>query len=222
MSNIETSGNKKTYIEVTAAVRVSILHALNFRNASLCAQREQANIGTHWHEVLCGEIADTNGAARAAVRAVDFPPHDERLLAYQAVSGVLNDRCPGWNAKKDVLDAAHTITMLLNRIAELSEQQKGVHRCRDFVIFDDRRFLATLAQQSAIGDVSEEFFKCAKKWPPFHSAHEGFSVLKEEVDECWDEVKADQLEKAIAEAVQVGAMALRFITDMRAKLAGAA
>ena len=54
---------------------------------------------------------------------------------------------------------------------------------------------------------------------PFNSAHEGYAVLKEEVDELWDEVRAKQgggrdVEAMRREAIQVGAMALRFILDV--------
>ncbi|URM86526.1 hypothetical protein PBI_HILLTOPFARM_85 [Mycobacterium phage Hilltopfarm] len=58
------------------------------------------------------------------------------------------------------------------------------------------------------------------RYPAFNSAHEGWAVLYEEVDEMWDEVRADNLERAIAEAIQVGAMAIRFVTEMRQRLYG--
>lgn len=68
----------------------------------------------------------------------------------------------------------------------------------------------------AICKVLTEFNTASYKFPPFNSAHEGFAVLKEEVDELWDEVKLKKVTKQRlrAEAVQVGAMALRFIIDM--------
>ncbi len=50
------------------------------------------------------------------------------------------------------------------------------------------------------------------------SAHEGFSILKEEVDELWDDVRgpddSGRAARMRAEAVQIGAMALRFIEDV--------
>jgi hypothetical protein len=50
---------------------------------------------------------------------------------------------------------------------------------------------------------------------PHHSAHEGFAILSEEVDELWDEVKTHrQNPDAMAqEALQVAAMAFRFLQD---------
>jgi hypothetical protein len=67
-------------------------------------------------------------------------------------------------------------------------------------------------------DIENEYDTAAARFPPFNSAHEGFAVLKEEVDELWDEVKAKQGARDIAkmrrEAIQVAAMALRFIIDV--------
>ena len=43
----------------------------------------------------------------------------------------------------------------------------------------------------------------------FNSRHEGYAALLEEMDELWDEIKADgPPQRIFAEAVQVGAMAL--------------
>jgi len=65
--------------------------------------------------------------------------------------------------------------------------------------------------------VREEYI-AAKRWPDMHSAHEGFAVLNEEVDELWDEVKINQKARVLSdltrEAVQVAAMAFRFLTDV--------
>lgn len=67
-------------------------------------------------------------------------------------------------------------------------------------------------------DVDDEVSAAVAKFPAFNSAHEGFSVLAEEVDELWDEVKAKQGARDLArlrkEAVQVAAMAIRFILDV--------
>lgn len=74
------------------------------------------------------------------------------------------------------------------------------------------------ADQEALIDVSVELRRARKKFPkPENSAHEGYAVLAEEVDELWDEVKGhapDRLARMRAEAVQVAAMAIRFIVDV--------
>lgn len=42
------------------------------------------------------------------------------------------------------------------------------------------------------------------------SLHEGYAILKEEVDELWDEIKANRTGKSVrGEALQVAAVALR-------------
>lgn len=55
-------------------------------------------------------------------------------------------------------------------------------------------------------------------WPPFNSAHEGYAVLLEEIDELWDHVKTKQnnrnIEDMRREAIQVAAMALRFAVEV--------
>jgi len=62
--------------------------------------------------------------------------------------------------------------------------------------------------------IKEEYLKANKKFPPFHSTHEGYAVLKEEVDELWDGIKANAfVGKLESEAIQVSAMALRFLID---------
>jgi hypothetical protein len=65
--------------------------------------------------------------------------------------------------------------------------------------------------------VNEEIAVALAKFPPFNSPHEGFAVLKEAVDELWEEVRRKGVTKSAlrAEAVQVAAMAQRFLLDMR-------
>ena len=48
---------------------------------------------------------------------------------------------------------------------------------------------------------------------PFNSSHEAYGVIREELDEFWDAVKANDGPGARAEAVQVAAMALRFLVE---------
>jgi NTP pyrophosphatase (non-canonical NTP hydrolase) len=65
--------------------------------------------------------------------------------------------------------------------------------------------------------VIEELTRAMCAFPSFHSAHEGYAVLLEEVDELWDEVKKKQgtrdRAKLRKEAIQVAAMALRFALE---------
>ena len=72
-------------------------------------------------------------------------------------------------------------------------------------------------------DIQDEIFDewnfARSKFGPFNSSHEGFAVLHEEFDELKAEVWANPKKrknrnvKMRAEAVQVAAMALGFLTD---------
>jgi hypothetical protein len=55
-------------------------------------------------------------------------------------------------------------------------------------------------------------------WPEWNSAHEGFAILLEEVDELkahvWMKQKNRDIPAMRKEAIQVAAMALRFATEI--------
>lgn len=65
-------------------------------------------------------------------------------------------------------------------------------------------------------EVHEELDRATAKFGPFLSAHEGYAIIKEEVDELWDEVKKGnrQPELMRKEAIQIAAMAVRFVLDL--------
>mgnify|MGYP003375795529 CR=1 FL=1 len=71
----------------------------------------------------------------------------------------------------------------------------------------------------------------AKKFPPFASLHEGYAVMKEEVEEFWELVKCfkytnseidlESLEEVEGELIQIAAMAvknLQLVETMKAKI----
>ena len=63
--------------------------------------------------------------------------------------------------------------------------------------------------------IFEEYERAVSLFSDFKSPHEGYAILLEEVDELWDEIKGNKKpgahERMRDEAVQVGAMALRFL-----------
>ncbi len=78
---------------------------------------------------------------------------------------------------------------------------------------------AALAQEARLQEIADELARARRKHPkPQHSSHEGFAVLLEEVDELWEEVRAQTEERSYAkmrkEAIQIAAMALRFVEDV--------
>jgi len=74
-----------------------------------------------------------------------------------------------------------------------------------------------IPQAIAVDDSVFELEQATGNWPPFNSAHEGFAVLLEEVDELkshvWTKQKNRDLQAMRKEAIQVAAMALRFASE---------
>lgn len=70
-----------------------------------------------------------------------------------------------------------------------------------------------------LAEIFTEVRTATTKFPSFNSAHEGYAVLLEEVDELWENVKLNQHKnpdrdrKIREEAIQVGAMAMRIVLD---------
>jgi ADP-dependent phosphofructokinase/glucokinase len=66
-------------------------------------------------------------------------------------------------------------------------------------------------------EVFEEVQRARNLYTAFNSNHEGYATLLEELDELWDEIKKNKprewTEEMRKEAIQVAAMAVRFIYD---------
>jgi hypothetical protein len=79
--------------------------------------------------------------------------------------------------------------------------------------------LQGMTKEQAFDLVKEELERSTRLFGDMQSPHEGISVLREEFEELWEEVKSHKGgrgrmgSKGRAEAVQVAAMALRFILD---------
>lgn len=67
---------------------------------------------------------------------------------------------------------------------------------------------------TVVEDVMSEYYKAVNKYGKFNSLHEGYAVIKEEVDELWDEIKGQQRNSHVyLEAKHVAAMAIRFMME---------
>ncbi|MHA2065478.1 MAG: hypothetical protein ACXABY_13980 [Candidatus Thorarchaeota archaeon] len=70
----------------------------------------------------------------------------------------------------------------------------------------------------AIELVSEELIWAMGHWPEMKSPHEGWAIIKEELDELWEVVRDNKegvkTEALRKEATQVAAMATRFLVDL--------
>jgi len=68
----------------------------------------------------------------------------------------------------------------------------------------------------AMAEIVREYRSARLKHAPMHSGHEGYAVIREELDELWDEVKQKHPDpgRLLLEAAQVGAMALAFMIEV--------
>lgn len=77
---------------------------------------------------------------------------------------------------------------------------------------------ATPQEEAVLQEVLDELRRAQAHHPPYNSAHEGYAVLAEEVDELWDEVKRrhgpQRTVRMKAEVTQVAAVACRFLLDV--------
>lgn len=72
-----------------------------------------------------------------------------------------------------------------------------------------------LSSEKALELIEQEFDNANKKFPLFSSKHEGYAVLKEEVDEFWESIKTKGTQDTTIqyECIQVAAMALKFLVS---------
>ncbi len=72
--------------------------------------------------------------------------------------------------------------------------------------------------KEVLREVEAEYIRASSMNAPFNSAHEGYGVILEELDELWDEIKKKRRLRdpklMKEEAIQVAAMAVRFIYDI--------
>lgn len=93
-----------------------------------------------------------------------------------------------------------------------------VTRAEQSIIEYDRRFSKILEE------IRREVDRASSIHAPMHSAWEGYAVILEELEELWDEVKAykgrthpsspEVMVRMRKEAIQLGAMAVRFVDDV--------
>lgn len=67
-----------------------------------------------------------------------------------------------------------------------------------------------------VAEVMSELLGATEKYRTMQSAHEGYAVILEELDEAWDEIKKKRPDSVALrkEMIQVAAMAMRFIIDV--------
>lgn len=60
-------------------------------------------------------------------------------------------------------------------------------------------------------ELGKEMRQAQDKYGPFHSTHEGYGVLAEEVAELLDAIRSNRPEHIRVEAIQVAAVAMRIV-----------
>ena len=78
-----------------------------------------------------------------------------------------------------------------------------------------------MTTKEILSAIEAEFERASKLYPKFHSNHEGYAVLLEEMDELWDEIKKSKdvvlNDRMKHELIQIGAMTVRFIDNLTLK-----
>lgn len=62
--------------------------------------------------------------------------------------------------------------------------------------------------------IEKEYVRARQMHNPMRGPHEGWAVIYEEMDEMWDEIKANQINLARKECLQVAAMCLAFLLEI--------
>lgn len=65
-------------------------------------------------------------------------------------------------------------------------------------------------------DIVRELTSATDRYGEFHSTHEGYAVILEEMDELWEKIKQRRGDSAAAygELIQVAAMCVRYAIDL--------
>ena len=99
-------------------------------------------------------------------------------------------------------------------------QQIVKQAVQEYVTFGGRDATAGLSFRAceAVGEMARELKRATDMHGNFNSAHEGYAVILEELDELKEHVwmRAEKRDKEVMrkEAIQVAAMAMRFVLEV--------
>ena len=69
---------------------------------------------------------------------------------------------------------------------------------------------------AALREFRDEVSRLLRKQPKaFSSPHEGYAFIRDRLDELWAQVRGDDRSRAREQAIQVAAMAVRFMIDIK-------
>jgi hypothetical protein len=108
--------------------------------------------------------------------------------------------------------------LVCNEMVPVEEIQKHPHNMAHTSPMVSAPSGTGMKHLEAFNDIANEADSGNEKWGAFNSAHEGFAVLLEEVEELkahvWTKQHHRDLKAMRKEAMQVAAMALRFMTEV--------
>jgi hypothetical protein len=107
---------------------------------------------------------------------------------------------------EDTIKEAELITKIVS-----GDHGMGVSVFRDPLTVEQEKYLAVT---KVLQQIRDEYLSARETHRPMAGRHEGYAVILEELDELWDEVKANNDTRAKEEAIQVAAMALAFILEV--------
>lgn len=76
-------------------------------------------------------------------------------------------------------------------------------------------------KEEVVKEALAELDRAIQKFPSFRSFHEGYGIIKEELDELWEEIKSHDKkedwnkESIYKEALHLSAMSIRFLIDFQ-------
>lgn len=91
----------------------------------------------------------------------------------------------------------------------------------DWLLIAEHNERLPAAALDVVNECSAELSRAVRKHGAMRGPHEGYAVILEELDELWDEIKRQKIDPVAMrkEAIQVAAMAMRFVLDVCAEAA---
>ena len=111
----------------------------------------------------------------------------------------------------NIIKMPETVKVELRNPDSIIEREKAALEALSNVPVDDP------ALKRVIEDILMEYRTTKSKYTKdYNSPHEGHSVLREEVDELWDEVRANRGRTRLAynEAKQIASVAIRYMIEV--------
>lgn len=115
------------------------------------------------------------------------------------------------SACKSLLDIVHNYTKYPGRVTPAI--RKTVWEALELAYRAGKKSNGDIDDQ--IQAIVDEYKRARLSHKPFHSSHEGYAVILEELDEVWEEIKKNDIQKAKDELVQVGAMVVAFLKEIK-------